>query len=161
MEYNLNAIRKSHLWVSRVILLIGLVPFLIMTAFTGGLGLTIFMHTPLLVIMLMGLYLRGAYRYIWKVSGNEKGRTLVAVLLLVLLMLFITIDEFVHPQLTGPMMWAIVDRPIDYPSMWFDNWRFWWICMLAEAAFLYSSLILYIVVFVRWIYIRWKKPEQR
>jgi hypothetical protein len=59
MEYNLNAIQKSHLWVSRIILSIGLVPF-------------IFMNTPMMLILLIGLYLKGAYRYIWKVPGNEK-----------------------------------------------------------------------------------------
>lgn len=157
MEYNLNAIRKSHLWISRVILSIGLVPFLLILVFTGGFGLGIFMNTPMMLILLIGLYLKGAYRYVWKVPGNEKIRALVAVVLLVVLMIYFTIDEYIHQELSGPMMWAIVDRPIDYPSMWFDNWRLWWVCMLAEGAFMYSSLILYIVVIVRWAYLRCKK----
>ena len=159
MEYNLNAIQKSHLWVSRIILSIGLVPFLFMTVFAGGFGLAIFMNTPMLLILLLGLYLKGAYRYIWKVQGNERMRALVAALLLVVLMIFFTIDEYIHQELSGPMMWAIVDRPIDYPSMWFNNWRLWWVCMLAEGAFMYSSLILYIVVVARWIYLRCKKTR--
>ena len=159
MEYNLNAIQKIHLWVSRVILSIGLVPFLFMTVFAGGFGLVIFMNTPMMLILLIGLYLKGAYRYIWKVPGNEIKRTLVAVLLLVVLMMFFTIDEYIHQELSGPMMWAIVDRPIDYPSMWFNNWRLWWICILAEGALMYSSLMLYIVVIARWVYLRWKKNE--
>ena len=84
---------------------------------------------------------------------------IVSILLLVLFMLFFIVDEYVDPQLRGPMMWAIVDRPIDYPSMWFNNWRLWWICTLAEGALLYSSLILYVVVVVRWIYLRWKEQK--
>ena len=160
MEYNSNTIQKIHLWVSRVILSIGLVPFILMTVFAGGLGLVIFMNTPLLLILLMGLYLKGAYRYIWKTPGNEIRRMIVAVLLLVFLMLFFVIDEYIHPELRGPMMWAIVDRPIDYPSMWFDNWRLWWVSMLAEGALMYSSLILYIVVISRWVYLRCKKTEK-
>ena len=84
---------------------------------------------------------------------------IVAVLLLVFLMLFFVIDEYIHPELRGPMMWAIVDRPIDYPSMWFNNWRLWWVCMLAEGSLMYSSLMLYIVVVARWVYLRWKKLE--
>ena len=159
MEYNLNAIQKSHLWVSRIILSIGLVPFLFMTVFTGGFGLVIFMNTPMFFILLTGLYLKGTYRYIWKVPGNEIKRIIVSILLLVLFMLFFIVDEYVDPQLRGPMMWAIVDRPIDYPSMWFNNWRLWWICTLAEGALLYSSLILYVVVVVRWIYLRWKEQK--
>ena len=159
MEYNLNAIQKSHLWVSWIILSIGLVPFIFMTVFAGGFGLAIFMHTPMLLILFLGLYLKGAYRYIWIVPGNERMRTLVAVLLLGVLMMYFTIDEFVHQELSGPMMWAIVDRPIDYPSMWFNNWRLWWVSMLAEGALLYSSLILYIVVVARWIYLRCKKTR--
>lgn len=159
MKYNLNAIQKSHLWVSRIILSIGLVPFIFMTGFAGGFGLAIFMHTPMLLILFLGLYLKGAYRYIWKVPGNERMRALVAVLLLGVLMMYFTIDEFVHQELSGPMMWAIVDRPIDYPSMWFNNWRLWWVSMLAEGALLYSSLILYIVVIARWVYLCWKKLE--
>lgn len=161
MEYNLNVIQKGHLWVSRIILSIALVPFLFMIVFTGGLGLVIFMNTPMMLILLIGLYLRGAYRYVWKVPGNERMRALVAVLLLVVLMMYFTIDEFVHQELSGPMMWAIVDRPIDYPSMWFNNWRLWWVCMLAEGALMYSLMILYIVVITRWIYLRWKKPKNR
>ena len=82
---------------------------------------------------------------------------LVAIFLLVFLMLFFIIDEYIHPQLSGPMMWAIVDRPIDYPSMWFDNWRLWWICMLAEGALLYSVIILYFVLIARWLYVQLKK----
>ena len=159
MELNLNTIQKIHLWVSRVILSIGLVPFLIMTVLTGGLGLVIFMNTPMMLILLIGLYLKGAYRYIWKVPGNERMRALVAALLLVVLMIFYTIDEYIHQELSGPMMWAIVDRPIDYPLMWFNNWRLWWGCMLAEGSLMYSSMILYIVVIARWVYLRWKKPE--
>lgn len=160
MECNSNTIQKIHLWVSRVILSIGLVPFILMTVFTGGFGLVIFMNTPLLLILLTGLYLKGAYRYIWKTPGNEIRRMIVAVLLLVFLMLFFVIDEYIHPELRGPMMWAIVDRPIDYPSMWFDNWRLWWVSMLAEGALMYSSLILYIVVIARWVYLRCKKTEK-
>lgn len=160
MECNSNIIQKIHLWVSRVILSIGLVPFILMTVFTGGFGLVIFMNTPLLLILLTGLYLKGAYRYIWKTPGNEIRRMIVAVLLLVFLMLFFVIDEYIHPELRGPMMWAIVDRPIDYPSMWFNNWRLWWVCMLAEGSLMYSSLILYIVVIARWVYLRCKKTEK-
>ena len=159
MELNLNTIQKIHLWVSRVILSIGLVPFLFMTVFAGGLGLVIFMNTPMMLILLIGLYLKGAYRYIWKVPRNERIRALVAALLLVVLMIFFTIDEYIHQELSGPMMWAIVDRPIDYPSMWFNNWRLWWVCMLAEGSLMYSSLMLYIVVVARWVYLRWKKLE--
>ena len=159
MGSNLSIIQKGHLWVSRVILSIGLVPFLFMTAFAGGLGLVIFMNTPMMLILLIGLYLKGAYRYIWKVPGNERMRALVAALLLVVLMIFFTIDEYIHQELSGPMMWAIVDRPIDYPSMWFNNWRLWWVCMLAEGSLMYSSLILYIVVIARWVDLRWKIPE--
>lgn len=159
MELNLNTIQKIHLWVSRVILSIGLVPFLFMTVFAGGFGLVIFMNTPMMLILLIGLYLKGAYRYIWKVPDNEKKRALVAVLLLVILMINFTIDEYIHQELSGPMMWAIVDRPIDYPSMWFNKWRLWWVCMLAEGSLMYSSMILYIVVVARWIYLRCKKTR--
>lgn len=157
MKLNLNKIKTSHLWILVAILSIGLVPLMLMTVFAGGFGLAIFLNTPLLFVLLMGLYLNGAYLYIWKSPGNEMRRILVAIILLFLMMLFFTIDEFVHPELTGPMMWAIVDRPIDYPSMWFDNWRLWWICMLAEGALLYSSLILYIVVVIRCLYLRCKR----
>ena len=160
MEYNLNAIQKTHLWVSRIILSIGLVPFIFMTVFAGGFGLAIFMNTPMMLFLLIGLYLKGAYRYIWKVPGNERMRALVAALLLVVLMIFFTIDEYIHQELSDPMMWAIVDRPIDYPSMWFNNWRLWWVCMLAEGALMYSSLILYIVVIARWVYLLCKKTAK-
>ena len=159
MELNLNIIQKIHLWVSRAILSIGLVPLLLMTVFTGGFGLVIFMNMPMMLILLIGLYLKGAYRYIWKVPGYEKRRALVAVLLMVVLMMYCTIDEYMHQELSGPMMWAIVDRPIDYPAMWLNNWRLWWVCMLAEGSLMYSSLILYIVIFARWIYLRLKKPK--
>ena len=159
MELNLDIIRKTHLWVSRVILSMGLVPFFFMTVFTGGFGLVIFMNTPMLAILLLGLYLRGSYRYIWKVPGNERKRALVAVLLLVILMMYFTIDEYIHQELSGPMMWAIVDRPIDYPAMWLNNWRLWWISMLAEAALLYSTVIIYIAVMARWIYLRCRKSH--
>ena len=159
MGSNLSIIQKGHLWVSRVILSIGLVPFLFMTVFAGGLGMVIFMNTPMMLILLIGLYLKGAYRYIWKVPGNERMRALVAALLLVVLMISFTIDEYIHQELSGPMMWTIVDRPIDYPSMWFNNWRLWWVYMLAEGSLMYSSLMLYIVVVARWVYLRWKKLE--
>ena len=142
------------------ILSVGLVPLMLVIVFTGGFGLTFFLNTPHLVILLMGLYLYGTYLYIWKNPDDKMmRRMLFAVILLLLMMLLFTIDEFVRPQLPGPMMWAIVDRPIDYPSMWFDNWRLWWICMLAESALLYSSLILYIVMVIRCLYLRLKQHK--
>lgn len=30
-------------------------------------------------------------------------------------------------DLSGPEMWMICDSPINWPKMWHNNWRLWWI----------------------------------
>ena len=30
-------------------------------------------------------------------------------------------------DLYGPNLWMTCDRPIDWPAMWHDNWRLWWL----------------------------------
>lgn len=44
-------------------------------------------------------------------------------------------------DLPGPMMWGIADRPIDTPSQWFNNYRFFWWGIVVNKTFQFAGLI--------------------
>ena len=38
-------------------------------------------------------------------------------------------------------MWSIADRPIDAPSQWFNNYRFFWWGIIINKTFQFAGLI--------------------
>lgn len=49
-------------------------------------------------------------------------------------------------DLPGPMMWSIADRPIDAPSQWHDNYRFFWWGVIINKTFLFAGLISFCLI---------------
>ena len=135
-------IKTTHIWSCRILIVLG----------TIGWALTFFLDTPGLLMLLTGIYCKGAYRYIWSEKGLDIPRGIIVITLLSLFLGYFVIVEILNPSLTGPMMWSIMDRPIDFPSMWFGCWRLWWIGMLLEPALFLSIIILYVIILIRWIY---------
>ena len=49
-------------------------------------------------------------------------------------------------DLPGPMMWSIADRPIDAPSQWFNNYRFFWWGVIINKTFQLAGLISFCII---------------
>lgn len=49
-------------------------------------------------------------------------------------------------DLPGPMMWSIADRPIDTPSQWFNNYRFFWWGIIVNKTFQFAGLISFSII---------------
>ena len=49
-------------------------------------------------------------------------------------------------DLPGPMMWGIADRPIDTPSQWFNNYRFFWWGIIINKTFQFAGLISFCII---------------
>lgn len=49
-------------------------------------------------------------------------------------------------DLPGPMMWSIADRPIDTPSQWFNNYRFFWWGVIINKTFQFAGLISFCII---------------
>ena len=105
--------------------------------------------TPYFLIALIGLYAYTAYRYIWGTNDHKVRRFLISAAIFTTMLAFNVLDEYLNPTLPGPFMWAITDRPIDYPSTWGDNWRFWWIGVMLHSSLIYSTIITFILILVR------------
>lgn len=58
-------------------------------------------------------------------------------------------------DLSGPEMWMICDSPINWPNMWHNNWRLWWIgqvgLMTAWRAGMIVAVMLIVIKLYRFI----------
>ena len=83
---------------------------------------------------------------VWAIYTSAKGTPTILKVILVALFLGIGIYTVFHNDIYGPLIFSIVDRPIDRPSQWLHCYRFYWTGMILhmtvwEASF-FSFLLL-------------------
>ena len=62
--------------------------------------------------------------------------------LLAILLFIITGGFYIfNNDLPGPMQWYITDNFVDVPSLWFDNYRFYWWGVIINTTFQTAGLI--------------------
>ena len=82
---------------------------------------------------------------VWAIYTSAKGTPTILKVIIVVLFLGIGIYTVFHNDIDSPLLFSIIDRPIDRPSQWFNCYRFYWTGMILhmtvwDASFL--SLLL-------------------
>ena len=141
-RFRLLSMGGKVLWIVGLVLLSPILMFLL------AIGLYS-IGTPVFLVILCGIYVYCAYRYIWGLDHHKVRRFIISVAIFVSLLAFNVIDEYLNPSLPGPFMWAITDTPFDYPSTWGDNWRLWWIGVMLNSSLLFSTGITVVLILAR------------
>lgn len=147
----LNLIEKFQRlsWLGKILWIVVLILIVPLVLFPLGIMLLFSIGTPIFLIALSGLYVYISYRYICGLNHHKVRRFLISAAIFIVILAFNVADEYLNPSLPGPFMWAITDRPIDYPSTWGDNWRLWWIGVMLNSSLIYSTIITFILILVR------------
>ena len=90
------------------------------------------MITIMVVVLVLYLLLRREHWLLWVST--------------ILLFMVTGIHYVFNNDLPGPMMWSIADRPIDTPSQWFDNYRFFWWGVIINKTFQFAGLVSFCVI---------------
>lgn len=67
---------------------------------------------------------------VWAIYTSAKGTPTIIKVIIAALFLGIGIYTVFHNDIYGPLIFSIVDRPIDRPSQWLHCYRFYWIGMI-------------------------------
>ena len=83
---------------------------------------------------------------VWAIYTSAKGAPTILKVVIVALFLGIGIYAVFHNDIEGPLIFSIIDKPIDRPSQWLHCYRFYWTGMILhmtvwEASF-FSFLLL-------------------
>lgn len=90
------------------------------------------MITIMVVVLVLYLLLRREHWLLWVST--------------ILLFMVTGIHYVFNNDLPGPMMWSIADRPIDTPSQWFNNYRFFWWGVIINKTFQLAGLISFCII---------------
>lgn len=90
------------------------------------------MITVMVVALILYLLLRREHWLLWIST--------------ILLFMVTGIHYVFNNDLPEPMMWSIADRPIDTPSQWFDNYRFFWWGVIINKTFQFAGLISFCII---------------
>ena len=72
---------------------------------------------------------------------SVKGTPTILKVIIVALFLGIGIYTVFHNDIDGPLIFSIIDRPIDRPSQWFHCYRFYWAGMVIHMTVSNASLL--------------------
>ena len=83
---------------------------------------------------------------VWAIYTSAKGTPKILKVIIAALFLGIGIYMVFHNDIDGPLIFSIIDKPIDRPSQWLHCYRFYWTGMILhmtvwEASF-FSFLLL-------------------
>ena len=90
------------------------------------------MITVMVVALILYLLLRREHWLLWIST--------------ILLFMVTGIYYVFNNDLPGPMMWGIADRPIDVPSQWFNNYRFFWWGVIINKTVQFAGLISFCII---------------
>ena len=90
------------------------------------------MITVMVVALILYLLLRREHWLLWIST--------------ILLFMVTGIYYVFNNDLPGPMMWGIADRPIDTPSQWFNNYRFFWWGVIINKTVQFAGLISFCII---------------
>lgn len=78
---------------------------------------------------------------VWAIYTSAKGTPTILKVVIVALFLGIGIYTVFHNDIDGPLIFSIIDRPIDRPSQWFHCYRFYWVGMVIHMTVSNASLL--------------------
>lgn len=78
---------------------------------------------------------------VWAIYTSAKGTPKILKVIIVALFLGIGIYTVFHNDIDGPLIFSIIDRPIDRPSQWFHCYRFYWVGMVIHMTVSNASLL--------------------
>lgn len=97
--------------------------------------------------LIVGIYLKGSYCYIWTQCDYHWGRVTVAIAVPAIFFIYAVTSEYLHPTMPGPQEWAVRDL-----YAWFGIWRLDWIMTFLQRALDLAIAIIWGAVVLRWLY---------
>ena len=83
---------------------------------------------------------------VWAIYTSAKGTPTIIKVIIAALFLGIGIYMVFHNDIYGPLMFSIVDRPIDRPSQWLHCYRFYWTGMILHMTVWDASLLSFLLL---------------
>ena len=83
---------------------------------------------------------------VWAIYTSANGTPTIIKVIIVALFLGIGIYMVFHNDIYGPLMFSIVDRPIDRPSQWLHCYRFYWTGMILHMTVWDASLLSFLLL---------------
>ena len=83
---------------------------------------------------------------VWAIYTSAKGTPTIIKVIIAALFLGIGIYTVFHNDIYGPLIFSIVDRPIDCPSQWLHCYRFYWTGMILHMTVWDASLLSFLLL---------------
>lgn len=83
---------------------------------------------------------------VWAIYTSAKGTPTIIKVIIAALFLGIGIYTVFHNDIYGPLMFSIIDRPIDRPSQWLHCYRFYWTGMILHMTVWDASLLSFLLL---------------
>ena len=83
---------------------------------------------------------------VWAIYTSAKGAPTILKVVIVALFLGIGIYAAFHNDIEGPLIFSIIDRPIDRPSQWLHCYRFYWTGMVIHMTVWNASLLSFLLL---------------
>ena len=83
---------------------------------------------------------------VWAIYTSAKGTPTIIKVIIAALFLGIGIYTVFHNDIYGPLIFSIVDRPIDRPSQWLHCYRFYWTGMILHMTVWDASLLSFLLL---------------
>ena len=83
---------------------------------------------------------------VWAIYTSAKGTPTILKVIIAALFLGIGIYTVFHNDIYGPLIFSIVDRPIDRPSQWLHSYRFYWVGMVVHMTVSNASFFSFLLL---------------
>lgn len=83
---------------------------------------------------------------VWAIYTSAKGTPTIIKVIIAALFLGIGIYTVFHNDIYGPLIFSIVDRPIDRPSQWLHSYRFYWVGMVVHMTVSNASFFSFLLL---------------
>ena len=83
---------------------------------------------------------------VWAIYTSAKGTPTIIKVIIAALFLGIGIYTVFHNDIYGPLIFSIVDRPIDRPSQWLHCYRFYWTGMILHMTVWDASFLSFLLL---------------
>ena len=83
---------------------------------------------------------------VWAIFTSVKGTPTILKVIIVAMFLGIGIYIASDYEIDGPLLFSIIDRPIDRPSQWLHSYRFYWVGMVVHMTIWNSSLLSFLLL---------------
>ena len=83
---------------------------------------------------------------VWAIYTSAKGTPKILKVIIAALFLGIGIYMVFHNDIDGPLIFSIIDKPIDRPSQWLHCYRFYWIGMILHMTVCDASFFSFLLL---------------